>query len=103
MYLDPHNADAYNNRGLAYSCLKKHKRAIDDFNTAIKLNLQHTKAYLNRGNSRRALNDFMGALQDTDKAFKIDPKTAKEYLHNLEQMFIDCVSQQQYKAENNLE
>ena len=44
--LDPNDADAYNNRGLAYYYLEEYERAIEDYNKAIELNPNY--AYNNR-------------------------------------------------------
>lgn len=52
----------HNNRGLAYSELKKYKEAIEDYNKAIALNPNIAEFYLNRGAA------FVQANEDLDKA-----------------------------------
>ncbi|MTF40327.1 protein kinase domain-containing protein [Cyanobacterium aponinum] len=45
--LNPNNATAYNNRGLAYDELKQYQKAIDSYNRAIELDSNYTNAYNN--------------------------------------------------------
>ena len=47
--LDPKDANAYYNRGLAKSELKQYKEAIADYDKAIELNPKDAAAYYNRG------------------------------------------------------
>ena len=77
--IDPKNADAYLNRGKA-------RRAIDDYEVAVKLapdlavsNHDITQAYLNRGYIRSNRMDIEGALADFDRAIKYDPNDAEAY------------------------
>ena len=43
------NAEAYNNKGIAYNTLGLYNLAIDDFNKAISLKQNFVYAYNNRG------------------------------------------------------
>ncbi|MDA9968356.1 tetratricopeptide repeat protein [Salibacteraceae bacterium] len=47
--LDPDDASAYYNRGLAYDDLGEYKSAIADYTTAIRLDPDFASAYYNRG------------------------------------------------------
>jgi len=47
--VNPDYADAYNNRGNAYSRLGKYQQAIEDYNKAIRLKPDYADAYHNRG------------------------------------------------------
>ena len=51
--LNPNDADAYNNRGVAYSGKGDFDRAIDDFDKTIQLNSDPADAYNNRGGCLR--------------------------------------------------
>ena len=47
--LNPEDADAYYNRGVAYGDLGQYEREIQDYDEAIRLNPEYAKAYYNRG------------------------------------------------------
>ena len=47
--LDPNLAEAYNNRGRAYSELGQYEQALTEYNKAIRLNPNNAVAYYNRG------------------------------------------------------
>ena len=53
--LNPNNAIAYYNRGLAKYALGKNQEAIADYDLAIKLDSNHAIAYVNRGLAKCAL------------------------------------------------
>ncbi len=58
-------AVSYNNRGTAYDELKKHEKAIEDYNKAIALNPEFATAYANRGMIRLLSNeDLYKAIAD---------------------------------------
>jgi tetratricopeptide (TPR) repeat protein len=58
--LDPNYAEAYNNRGNAYSGLKEYERAIEDYNKTIELDPNYAKAYTNRELARNKLKEQEG-------------------------------------------
>ena len=72
--LDPKNAIAYNNRGVAYADKGDFNRAKTDYNQAIKLDPNYAIAYNNRGNLYSAIKDYDRAIIDFNKAIKLDPK-----------------------------
>ena len=43
------NAEAYNNRGVAYAAKGQYDQAISDYNKALEMNPRFAKAYYNRG------------------------------------------------------
>ena len=69
----------YNNRGLAYNKLKKHEKAIADYNKAIALNPKYAIAYNNRGLAYDELKEHEKAIADYNKAIALDPEYARAY------------------------
>ena len=69
--LNPNDASAYNNRGLAYDNLNKDDLAIADYNKAIELNPKDADAYYNRGNAYGRLGNSTYANQDLKIAAKL--------------------------------
>src|SRR5207247_1037530 len=72
--LNPSDAIAYINRGLAYRNLKDYPRAIADYDQAIQLNPNYATAYINRGIVYADLKDYPRACQDFKHAIELDPK-----------------------------
>ena len=66
--LDPDDATAYNNRGVAYSTKKEYDRAIEDFNKAIELNPNDVDAYHNRGETWLQMGEWEKAKSDLTTA-----------------------------------
>jgi tetratricopeptide (TPR) repeat protein len=73
--LDPRNADACDNRGLAYRAKGDHDHAIADYDQAIRLN-PTPEAFNNRGAANRAKGDLDRAIADFDQAITHNPKHA---------------------------
>ncbi|MCS6841548.1 MAG: tetratricopeptide repeat protein [Roseiflexus sp.] len=78
--LDPKNAIACYNRGLARRAQGDLTQAIADYTCAIELNSEYVSAYLSRGSARRAQGDLAGALADYKHALKLDPRSANAYI-----------------------
>ena len=76
---EPNFAEAYNNRGNAYSDLNQLETAIKDYNRAIKLKPNDAEAYYNRGNAHRQLNLYAKAIEDYSKAIEKNPKFTIAY------------------------
>lgn len=76
---EPNFAEAYNNRGNAYSELNQLETAIKNYNRAIELNPNNAGAYYNRGNAHRKLNQYAKAIEDYNKAIEKNPKFAIAY------------------------
>jgi tetratricopeptide (TPR) repeat protein len=77
--LDPDDAVAYNNRGLARYDQGDPEGAIADYDRAMALNPDYAAAHNNRGVARRSLDDLEGAIVDYDRAIALDPDYAKTY------------------------
>ena len=68
--LNPNNANAYVNRGVAKYALGRKKEALADYNRAIKLDSNHTFAYFGRGVAKCALGRNQEAIADYDRAIQ---------------------------------
>ena len=79
--INPNNASAYNNRGVAKSDLKDYYGAIVDFTKSIEINPNDAKAHYNRGISKKRSKDYNGAISDYTKAIEINPNNASAYIN----------------------
>ena len=77
--LEPDNANAYYNRGLAKSLLKRYIHAIPDYDRAIRLKPDFAKAYVNRGIMKANLGQQFAAIADYDIAIRLKPDDADAY------------------------
>ena len=77
--LDPNDAAAYNNRGVAYHRKGKLDLAVKDYNIAIKLNPDDANAYSNRSNVYREMGEFNRAIDDANTAIKLNPNFTEAY------------------------
>jgi|GEM_PF-4248833 len=77
--LDPNNAVAYSNRGIAKGTKNDTDGAIADFTSAIKINPKLAMAYRCRGVARKLNGDLDGAIADFTSAIEINPKFALAY------------------------
>lgn len=73
-------AIAFHNRGNDSIDLGQTQRAIQDFDQAIRRNLQYASAYLSRGSAYGNLGQHRRALQDFEQAIRINPKFAHAYV-----------------------
>ena len=62
--LRPEYAEALNNRGVVFVCLKKHTEALHDLDEAIGIDPEYAEAYNNRGNVKYELGQHKDALSD---------------------------------------
>ncbi len=69
--LDPRNALAHNNRGVAYNGLGEYQRAIEDLNEAIRLDPKYAAAYANRAIVYSALGKDTDAQHDARRAIEL--------------------------------
>ena len=75
----PNLADAYNNRGTAYTAVGDSGRALADFDRAIELNPNYVNAYNNRGSTYAEKGDYGRAIKDFDHAIELDSNYADAY------------------------
>ena len=71
--------EAYVNRGNAYRGKDEFDKAIEDSNTAIKLNPELAEAYVNRGNAYNEKGELDKSIKDYTKAIKLRPDLADVY------------------------
>ena len=77
--LNPEYAEAYNQRGNAYTGAGDFDQAIADYTQAIDLNRDYTNAYTNRGNAYTKKGLFSPAVRDHNIAIGLDPNFAEAY------------------------
>ena len=77
--LEPQDAEAYNNRGLAYFDKGNLDQAITDYDQAIALDPRFAPAYLNRGLAYVTTGRYDQALADLGKVLGLDPANAQAY------------------------
>jgi tetratricopeptide (TPR) repeat protein len=69
----------YNNRGNLYQTLKQYELALEDYETALKINKNFTDAYFNQGNCYKDLNQPAKAIDCYHKAVLSNPKYYTAY------------------------
>src|SRR5215467_12809874 len=79
--LNPNNAEAYYNRGVARLIQGDKTGAIIDCTEAIKLDPTYAKAYHRRGDARAAQSDKTGAIKDYQKAADLYKRQGKLSLY----------------------
>jgi serine/threonine-protein kinase len=77
--LNPQDASAYYNRGLAKYNLGNNEEAIQDYDEAIRLNPEFTNAYFNRGLAYYTLENYQEAIPNYDQAIQLNPQDASAY------------------------
>lgn len=80
-------ASILNDRGLAYSRIKKHHLALKDFNRAIEAFPEYAKAYNNRGLLLHQLGHHEEAIKDFNRAIALQPSMGVSY-HNRANAFL---------------
>jgi Tfp pilus assembly protein PilF len=73
--------EAYNNRGLANSNLRRYQDAVKDYSQAIRMNPEDAIAYNNRGNAYYAMMKYEPAESDYNDSIAINPQYANAYLN----------------------
>jgi tetratricopeptide (TPR) repeat protein len=77
--LEPADAAAYNNRGIAYDNLGQYQRAIEDYNEAIRLKPDYAAAYNNRWFAYMNFGQYQRAIEDYNEAIRLKPDHAITY------------------------
>ena len=77
--LNPLDADAYNNRGIAYDSKGEYGLAIKDFNQAMQLNPSDAAIYNNRGTVYVDIDKVDLAIKDFNAAIRLNPNEDKSY------------------------
>ena len=75
----PRDARALVLRGDCKADLGDNQGALDDYNSAIKIEPEYAYAYVTRCETRLALRDKSGALRDCDTAIRLSPNDALAY------------------------
>jgi tetratricopeptide (TPR) repeat protein len=79
---EPRNlATAHLNRGNIYAQRGKHRLALADFGTAIRLDPRNALAHYNRGNAYYDTRKFQAAIADFTRAIELDPRLALAYFN----------------------
>ena len=92
LFLKPDMITAFNNRGVTKGKIAVQNsdpilrklamdKAIDDFNTAIRINPFDASAYLNRGNAKGFMKDYAGSIEDFSIAIKYGPEESQAYFN----------------------
>src|SRR5262249_13166767 len=76
---NPHDAEAYFQRGRLYVRLKEFPKDRDDFDRAIALKPDHFEAYHHRGHAHEGLGQAQKAVDDFSAALKGQPQNAHLY------------------------
>jgi predicted O-linked N-acetylglucosamine transferase (SPINDLY family) len=77
--LNPNNASAYSNLGIALKELKRLDEALASYDKAIAIKPDYAEAYYNRGIALNELKRYEEALASYDRAIKIKPDYAEAY------------------------
>jgi len=77
--LNPNDASAYNNRGLAYDNLDKDDLAIADYVKAIELNPKYGDAFNNLAKTYGRRGYYKQAILFYDRVIELNPKDADAY------------------------
>lgn len=79
--LNPDYAEAYVNRGLAYTQTGDDDKAIADYTAAIHLKPDFAEAYINRGYAYGQRRDYDKAIADCDEAIRLKPDHWAAYIN----------------------
>lgn len=77
--LKPDYADAYNERGIAYSQFGQYQRALDDFNEAIRLKPDNVKAHSNKAIAYFNMGQYQLAIENFNESIRLKPDNADIY------------------------
>ena len=76
-FLSVTKAVIYYNRGNAYLDLKRYRKAIADYDEAVRIRPRYAKVYFNRGLAYQRLGDRRLAIANYRTAYKLRPRDRK--------------------------
>ncbi|MEA5535236.1 tetratricopeptide repeat protein [Crocosphaera sp. XPORK-15E] len=79
LQINPHEVEAYYNRGIAYGRINNDQAAIADFNRALSLDNEAADIYVERAKIRQKLGDHQGAITDLKTAIELFNKQGNTY------------------------
>ncbi|XHU95435.1 MAG: tetratricopeptide repeat protein [cyanobacterium endosymbiont of Rhopalodia gibba] len=79
--LNVYDAEAYYNRGIAYTKINNYSQAIADFNYALRLDNELAEVYLERAKVCLVLNNKSGAIRDLQTAAELFKKQVNFFLY----------------------
>jgi tetratricopeptide (TPR) repeat protein len=79
--LNPNDAKAYKNRGVAYGKLGQYDLAINDFNEAIRLKPDDANSYYNRGLAYEKLGQYQRAIDNYNESIRLKPDLVDVYIN----------------------
>lgn len=72
-------ARAFNQRGVAYFRMRQYRRAIEDYDEAIRLNPDFAIAFSNRGNAYALAGRYNRAIESYTEAIRLDSNYAEAF------------------------
>ena len=81
VFINPGNADAWNNRGIALENLGRFSEAVSSYDKAVILQPGSAEAWYNRGVAFRKMGRYADAVASYDKAVAINPSYAEAWLN----------------------
>ena len=78
---DIYHAEAYYNRGIAYTKINNYSQAITDFNYALRLDNELAEVYLERAKVYLVLNNQSRAIKDLKTAAELSRKQINYFLY----------------------
>ncbi|YAI81523.1 MAG: tetratricopeptide repeat protein [cyanobacterium endosymbiont of Rhopalodia sterrenbergii] len=79
--INVYDAEAYYNRGIAYTKINNYSQAIADFNYALRLDNELAEVYLERAKVCLVLNNQPGAIRDLQTATELFKNQVNSFLY----------------------
>jgi tetratricopeptide (TPR) repeat protein len=90
--VNPHEVEAYYNRGIAYGKIKNYQEAIADFNKALSLDKNLAEVYLERAKIYIILADKSQAIADLKTAAQLFKKQENSYNYQETQKLLNSLN-----------
>jgi len=94
LQLNPNDASAYNNLGLAYESLGQYQKAIEYLQKSLQLDPNDALAYYNLGVAYGGLGQYQNAIEYFQKSLQLNPNNVEAYT-NLGAAYVDLGQYQQ--------